>query len=243
MRFKKFIAVISIPAAIVIAGSEPWKEKAISEWTEDDARIVLSDSPWVKTVQVQADRSAGQSHPASRGMGRRGGINLGGIGVGLPGAGGMGRRGGGYPGGGYPTGQPGGANTRLPSVRLRWESALPVRSVELKARDMDAPTVDEGQYAIAVYAVPERFLPGGSNTAGQLKKQAALKRDGKPDIKPSAVEVLQRSDGAAVVYFFPRSAEIAGRDKHVEFDGRVGVLRVTQSFQLEDMVYQGKLEL
>ena len=128
---------------------------------------------------------------------------MGGIGIGLPGMGG-GRRGGmGGPGGGYPGGgQRGGTNDGTgtdnePSpLKLRWESALPIRAAELKARDTSAPTLDADHYAIAVYGVPSRMASGDSKSlANQLKKQAAIKRDGKKDLKPSSVEVLQREDG------------------------------------------------
>ena len=69
----------------------------------------------------------------------------------------MGRRG----GGGYPGGQTGGnrggANDSAPApvLQLRWESALSVRAADLKAHEANAPTVNEGHYAIAVYGVPD----------------------------------------------------------------------------------------
>jgi hypothetical protein len=167
--------------------------------------------------------------------------------------GGMGRRGGmGGPGGGggYPDGgQRGGTDNGTdynepPTLKLRWESALPVREAELKARDTSAPTLDADHYAIAVYGVPNRMANGDSETlAKQLKKQAALKRDGKKDLKPSSVQVLQREDGPVIVYLFPRSKEIAKQDKRVEFGAQIGRLQFTQSFYVDDMNYQGKLEL
>ena len=40
---------------------------------------------------------------------------------------------------------------------LRWESALPIREAELKARETNAPAVDEDHYAIAVYGIPEHL--------------------------------------------------------------------------------------
>jgi hypothetical protein len=118
-----------------------------------------------------------------------------------------------------------------------------VRAAELKARE-DAPTLDDGHYAIAVYGVPGRFLPNSPESeAKELKKLATIKRDGKPDLKPSGVEVIPRNDGTVVVYLFPRSKEITRRDKRVEFTAMVGRLRFSQSFFIDDMFYQGKLEL
>jgi len=104
--------------------------------------------------------------------------------------------------------------------------------------------LDADHYAIAVYGVPSRMASGDSKSlANQLKKQAAIKRDGKKDLKPSSVDVLQRDDGHVIVYLFPRSKEITRQDKRVEFDAKIGRLQFAQSFYVDDMNYQGRLEL
>ena len=129
-------------------------------------------------------------------------------------------------------------------LTLRWESALPVREAELKDRDVDAPTVDENHYAIAVVGVPRNLLQADIHAMeGELKKQAALKRDGKKDFKPSSVQILQRDDGPVIVYLFPRSTEITKSDRRVEFDAQIGRLKFAEPFYIEDMVYDGKLAL
>jgi hypothetical protein len=200
------------------------------------------------------DRSAQSSQRRSGGgMGRGGGIGIGGVGIGLPGMGG-GRRGGmggpgggGYPGSGRRSGTDDGTSTDYsepPPLKVRWESAFPIREAELKARDTSAPTLDADHYAIAVYGVPSRMAGGDSKSlASQLKKQAEIKRDGKKNLKPSSVEVLQRDDGPVIVYLFPRSKEITRQDKRVEFDAKIGQLQFAQSFYVDDMNYQCKLEL
>ena len=247
------LSLLPISVALVFATDQAWKDKQVAEWNADDAKQVLNDSPWAKTVKPTINRLSQSSQRRSGGgMGRGGGIGMGGIGIGLPGMGG-GRRGGmGGPGGGYPGGgQRGGTNDGTGTdynepapLKLRWESALPIRAAELKARDTSAPTLDADHYAIAVYGVPSRMASGDSkNLANQLKKQAAIKRDGKKDLKPSSVEVLQRDDGPVIVYLFPRSKEITRQDKRVEFDAKIGRLQFAQSFYVDDMNYQGKLEL
>lgn len=166
---------------------------------------------------------------------------MGGIGMGIPGmGGGMGR----YPGGGYPQQGQSQRNITPPELTLRWESALPVRSAELKVRDNDAPTVDSGHYAIAVYGVPDQMLKGTTDKlADQLKKDGKLKRDGKKDIKASSVQVLERPNGPVIVYLFPMKDEISRNDHRVEFDAKIGRLQLTQSFFTDDMVFNGKLEM
>jgi hypothetical protein len=129
-------------------------------------------------------------------------------------------------------------------LTLRWESALPVREAELRGRDVDAPSVDENHYAIAVIGVPRNMLNGATRAMeSELKKQAVLKRDGKKDFKPSSVEILQRDDGPVIVYFFSRSTEISTSDRRVEFDAQIGRLKFGEAFFTEDMVYDGKLAL
>lgn len=228
-----------------VVADDSWKDKQIAEWSQDDAKQVLSDSPWVKTATPTISRSASDG---PRRSGRGGGFGVGGVGIGLPGVGGMGRRGGiggpGTGGGDYPRGaQTGGTNddSHLPStVTLRWESALPVRGAELKTHDPNAPIVDEDAYAIAVYGLPNRMTLSDPE---QLKKQATLKRDGKKDMKPSRVELLQKDDGPVIVYLFPRTQEITKDDRKILFDAEIGRLKLGQSFYLDDMVYQGKREL
>ena len=238
--------MLALPIAFgLLAAEEPaWKTKSIPDWSADDAQQVLTDSPWTKSVTPTQSKAA--SEPGSR-PGRRGGF--GGVGIGFPGGG---RRGGyGYPGGGgYPndTSQRGDTTNQTPPppLKIRWESALPVREAELRARDTNAPTIGEDHYAIAVYGVPNRLVNADSKSfTDELKKYAALKRDGKKDLKPSSVEILQRDDGPVILYQFPhlKDKEITAQDRRVEFDGKIGRLQFTQSFYTEDMVYQNKLEL
>jgi hypothetical protein len=99
-------------------------------------------------------------------------------------------------------------------------------------------------YAIAVYDVPRNFVADSSKSLEDtLKKQASIKRDGKKDIRPSEVRVLQRDDGPVIVYLFLRSQEITKNDRRLEFDAQIGRLQLVQSFYPDDMTYQDKLEL
>jgi hypothetical protein len=201
---------------------DAWK-KPVPEWTVDDAHQIMTDSPWVKTTTPDMGKAPNQGQGRGSGGRRSGGIGIGGVGIGLPG---MGRGGGGYPGGGggypgggsrggYPndSGNDSGNNSgnnggrtdpaTAPKLTLRWESALPVREAELRGRDVDAPSVDENHYAIAVIGVPRNMIKADTHAMeADLKKQAVLKRDDKKDFKPSSVEILQRDDGPVIVYFF-----------------------------------------
>ncbi len=128
-------------------------------------------------------------------------------------------------------------------VEVRWESALPVRAAEFKAREEDLPEWDGSVYAIAVYDVPglsvnQKSLPKW------LSKEAYLKRDGKKDLKPLSVNLLPQEGGlTTVVYLFPRSDEITVEDKRVEFTAVFGRLALAQYFYPAQMRFYGKLEL
>jgi hypothetical protein len=258
MLYTWLTAIPVVFVGLLAAADQPWKDKQIAQWNEDDAKQVLTESPWAKTVKPSVQRSADQGQRGPGGTGRRGGIGIGipGLGGGYPGGGYP--RGGGYPGGGgypqgggYPgddgSGQRRGGNpnsNQPPALHVRWESALPVREAELKTRDNNAPTLDEDHYAIAVYDVPRNFVADSSKSLEDtLKKQASIKRDGKKDIKPSEVRVLQRDDGPVIVYLFLRSQEITKNDRRLEFDAQIGRLQLVQSFYPDDMTYQDKLEL
>lgn len=246
LAFPLFIAAAGFHTVALAEDDAPWRAKQIPDWTENDAKDLLAESPWVKTFTPTVKSQDGSGGQRSRGLG-----GLGGVSIGIPGMGGMGRMGGGrggggYPGGGggYPSDQSRRDTSETPKVTLRWESAMPVRTAELKVHDNDAPTLDNNHYAIAVYGIPDSFLNGDTKKlADQLKGKASLKRDGKKDFKPSSVEVIERSGGVVVVYLFPMTNEITRGDRRLEFDADIGRLELTQSFFTEEMVWQGKLEL
>ena len=90
MFIKRQLIVLPVALALLAAVDQPWKDKRIAEWTEDDAKLVLADSPWAKSVTPTLNNSRSEGDRRSGGgMGRGGGISLG-----IPGLGGMGRRGG-----------------------------------------------------------------------------------------------------------------------------------------------------
>ena len=213
------MAFFVLSALALMAADEAWKNKQFPEWTEDDAKALLKDSPWVKTVAATLVKPSGKEVQVSTGFGRRKHRET------------------------SDTAAP--ANTKPPMLTLRWESALPVREAELKARDVTAPALDdEDHYAIAVYGIPRAMLKDDSKVmAEDLKRQALLKREGKKDTRPSSVEILLRDDGPVVLYLFPKSAEFDWRDHKIEFDAQLPGLKFTQAFSFDDMTFHGKLEL
>jgi hypothetical protein len=234
--------MIPVSALLLIAAEPTWRTKAISQWTDEDAKQVLRDSPWAKNVtagiarrQTEDERREGGNMGQPHGVGFDG-VDPKGSGPKLPtspadvlfGGGGRSVR----------------SVPQIIVLKLRWESALPIRAAELKSRFIEPPTLPGDGYSIGVYGVPGDYFKGDPKSLGDpLKKLAVLKREGKKDVKPASVEVFQREEGLVVVYTFPLSAEISKKDGHIEFEAQIGRIGLAQSFDVSEMEFQGKLEL
>jgi hypothetical protein len=240
----ELLCLCGVSAAVLLAADPAWKTKPTAEWSEQDAAEVLTASPWAR--QVMAGVAGRPSEDELRDGGKMGQpTSIGYDGVDAKGTGPK-----------LPTklsdlvvpAPNGGRSVRsmaqgLP-VRLRWETALPVRIAELKAQSADLPTLEGNGYRIAVYGLPGGYFKGDPKKLGDpLKEYAALQREGKKDVKPSTVEVFPQSDGWAVVYLFPLSAEISPKDEKVTFDAHIGRIAVRQLFDLSQMMFQGRLEI
>ena len=219
---------------LLTGADQAWKTKQYPEWTEDDAKEVMTNSPWAKAVVATPVKPTGQTgQPGSH----RRRIGIGGFGIGRSGSGGSRRNSGDDKGAAASPDQPA-------TLTLRWESALPMREAELKARDIGAPDLADDYYAIAVYGIPRGMLADDSKERqDELKKLAVLKREGKKDLKPTRVEILLRETGPVVVYLFSKSAEITWRDHGITFEAQVSRLKFSQAFSTDDMTFHGKLEL
>lgn len=223
LTFAAFTLVAAVPV------DPSWKDKAISEWNEQDAKQVLTDSPWAKSVKLDQVRNLSKFERRDSGNWEAG------IGpaVGLAGTGLFG-----------PTLEQIAlerAHQRpdLGSVMVRWESA-PIRAAEVKV-GVTSPMWDGDYYAIAVQDVP---APRRWNFANELKGVAFIQRDKKKDLRPAKVVISRQRNGlTTIVYLFSRSAEITKRDRNVRFMAQIDRLFVSQFFFPEEMEIQGQPEL
>jgi hypothetical protein len=228
-------------AACLMAVDPVWKSKPAAQWTEQDARQVLASSPWVKEIKATITRRLTEDQLREGGqMGQPRGVGNDGV----------------DPKDSGPKVSPNvfsgrGGDDRSPrsvpqsiALKLRWESALPVRLAELKSHEVEPPTLEGDGYRIAVYGIPGGEFKGDPQRLGEpLKNLAALKREGKKDVKPARVEVFQRENGVVVVYLFPLSAEITRKDQRIQFEAHIGRIVFAQNFELSEMEFMGKLEL
>ena len=229
-----------IPGSVLLLmAAEPiWTNKPIASWTEDDARQILANSPWAKTVTAGVTRRETEDE-------RREGGNMGQpTGVGYDGVKDQKKPLSNLVSNPFAVDRTPAPSAPLIRLTVRWESALPVRAAEFKAHEPQPPTLSDDGYSIAVYGIPASYAKGDPARLGNpLKNLAALKREGKKDVKPFSAEVFQLEESVVVVYRFPLSAEIGRKDGVVEFSALIGRLQVTQHFQLDEMLFQGKLEL
>jgi len=226
------------PASLsAVSPEEAWRTKPVASWTERDALQVLERSPWAKmTIAGIARRQTEDERRAGGNMGQPTGVGYDGIddrrvrpilpqNVFTP----------------APTPV---SKAQMIHLLVRWESAMPVQAAELKRAEATPPTLSDNGYSIAVYGVPFTDAKGDPlQLARFFKESAFLKREGKPNVKPILAEAFELQRSVVVVYLFPYSAEISKKDAVVEFNALIGRLEVTQKFNVQDMVFQGKLEL
>jgi hypothetical protein len=233
------LCLLAIACVAMLSGDDPsWQQKTISQWNNQDARELLADSPWVKSVKLERVRDLSKFQ-------RRDGGNMS---AGVPPYVGffwldLGALAGMFgPSGESP--ERALARSLVPdpgSVTVRWESALPVRAAEQRVSEAGAPEWQGDYYAIAVYDVTPPFH---WNLDGELRGVAFLKRDKKKDLKPVRVQILPRPNGqVGLVYLFSRSGGITSADSNVRFVAQIGRLFVSQFFFPEEMQFQGKPEL
>lgn len=222
-------ASIVVWSAVALTAADSWRVKQMEQWTEGDAKAILTKSPWVQKAtpgllpkQSEAARRQGGQMGGSQGVRAISPAAL----FGGPGA------------------KPHAARpSLLKPLEIRWESARPVRAAEVVSHEEDSPEIEANRYVVAVYDVPGLDIAMKTLPA-DLQRVAALSREGKKDIKPSEVDLLPQANGlTTVVYLFPETDPITLADGRVTFSAVFDHLSVAQYFYMKEMQYQGKLEL
>jgi hypothetical protein len=245
MRRVSKTPLLVLSAALLMAADPSWKTRPLAQWSEDDAKQLLTESPWVKDVIAGVARPMSEDELRAGGeMGEHHGVGYDGVQGNKPQNGQLPKS---VPDLLFGKG-PDPSKSRFKAgqapVQVRWETALPVRIAELKAHEIEPPTMDGDGYRIAVYGVPGAYFKDDPKKLGDpLAKEAFLRREGKKDVKPLRVEVFQRGNTLVVAYLFPLSAELTKADKQVEFNAHIGRVVVVHSFDLTQMDFLGKLEL
>ena len=224
--------LLPLTVIVLFAADPSWKAKPVSQWTEEDAKQILTDSPWVKYVTPAnlPDKSPDQRRDGGdwdEGIGH---------GVGIAGTGILGSR------RAAEAIKEAHQKPLPPGVAIRWESAIPVRAAEKLLAEVDIPALKTDDYVIAVYGI--QAPRGRMHLANELRGIAYLRRVNKKDLKPSQVQILPQDDGTdIVVYLFPRSTEIGKKDGGIEFVAQIGHLFVSEYFYTNEMQIHDELEV
>ncbi len=218
-----------------------WKKKKFPDWTEEEVRQMLSDSPWAKPVRVTVRVDS----PPDRGP-----VTW--KDLGIPGSGGTPTVPGGSPVGGI--GAPPKKKQVHAAVTIRWASALPVKQAQM-VRKYGAEAQSsfearrflerqESHYIIEVIGLPPILAYRGADfLADQLKRSSMLIPRGKKPILARYVEIPPFGAYLSITYRFPRTTPIVLADKEVEFFTDAGMVKLKKKFSLPSMLFEGGLAL
>jgi hypothetical protein len=219
-----------------------WIKKEYMQWSDDEVKKILTDSPWAKDITVSAPMAAlgGGARAATQtdssdetggGGGRRGG---------------RGGRGG---GGGF--GDGGGSSDALVTLTISWRSALPLRKALVRSRLGAGAAVpaeaeqlvknDDPDYVIVVTGVPTGLARTLQNPA--LLEKTTIRAGKKPPVAARGMDVQPHQRSVDLIYVFPKTQPIMADDKEVEIVLKLGQIETKKKFNLKEMVYNGKLEL
>jgi hypothetical protein len=228
-----------------------WESKPFTDWSDKEVRRVMTNSPWARQTNTAMSNARPSLPPADSPV------------SGFPAADGspirvpnLGR------GGGTDAGtitSPDVSFEQGLSVMIRWQTALPLRQAQMRAKyGKEAATApgarkildqDPAMYVISVMGIPGALVTlGGAETAKRsIQDQTTLAAKGKPALHPDAVELVRSGDNSGdymeVLLAFPKTAPFALADQEIEFASRIGTVEVKYRFRLKDMVVRGKLEL
>ena len=234
--------------ALKAARREFWESKDPTDWSNEEKRILLGQSPWAREgiVRFDVERKRGGPTGTYEGVARPGG--------GVPGA---------NPGAppGAPTSVPIGERPPpVPStdtgqsvqfrVLARWESAMPVRL----AGGPEMPEETARFYAIRLQGMPLLPPPKGSNgekvpnpnegLIEAIKQGSRIERGGKIAIPCSHLLTGSGDSATELLLFFARGANpITVGEKAVTLESRFGPFHLSIKFPLKEMMYKGALAL
>jgi hypothetical protein len=243
-----FFAVALITPAIWAA--DAWESKPFEDWTSKDLQKVVNGSPWAR--QTTAFLSGGASQRDRSGIGDSSNDIPGGRASRGAGSAGGADRLGASPADFDTTGQS--AATAVPVV-IRWQSALPLRQAQMRARyGKEAATAPEAQkflaqepmlYVLVISGLQGSVVSGGAGDEAKrnIMENTRLTPKGKTALRPVVVDFAPNGTTVDVLIGFPKTTPLALEDQEAELSSQIGPAQVSYKFKLKDMVLHGKLEL
>jgi hypothetical protein len=230
-------------AACALWAGDPWKDKEPKDWTLEDVKRILTDSPWVRNQDVSADWIHGGSSYLQMTTGSCEG----------------------QPDLSKPPRTPGQWYTGTPRVpvvafEIFWQSARIIRTarhhLQLLCGSASGSPADEellpeiGSYIVLVQA--PNMAPFEGLSEGELRQSAWLtpKKLGRK-VSPVRIQITTGRDRKTVYrleFHFPKKTEsgepiIAADEKEVEFACQGGKLTLKTKFQPQRMVGRAGADL
>lgn len=257
---KAWIA-LTVAFAVPLFPADFWEKKKHSDWTENETWKILEDSPWAASVSSVPRGRSVRPAPSVFDAERGGPIIVPGADESRGGGGGAGT-----PGMGPPRGRRGGFGSGrgivpVPSLMLRWHSALPVQQAVVNLRfDAHVAAPDAVQelsprdhHVLGIYGLP---VTVAQMRPEQLRRAVSLKTRRDRIIHPASV-YLDRGGtsgpepglpgpraGYTLFVFFPRGERgILLEDKEIEVLFQMGRAEYKKKFKLDKMIVGGRLEI
>ncbi|HEV2491217.1 MAG TPA: hypothetical protein VGT03_15535 [Candidatus Acidoferrales bacterium] len=257
------LVVSLLVVGLAWAGGDPWKTKPYQQWTQDDIRQILNDSPWARLERVPMDwrdnqRQGNGANPMERAPGSAGMAQSAPAGPGNTGAGGG-------PGSNYPNAGVGGGSTPnygAPSAMgtpegqtvfiVRWTSSQTVREALVRDNVL-AGKMQESEAAqylaqpapsYQVTVIGPDMTPFGNVKEDELKAKTYLQaKQSKQKVTATDVHVERSQDGKqvyVVMFSFPKKTAdgqdlISAAEKTVQFGIKLKDLDLHTGFDLRKM--------
>ena len=226
--------------ALAWAGGDPWKTKPFEQWTTNDIRQILHDSPWAKVQYVPAEWKAAGGGKSEMGRAPDGTVSAA-----------QGPAGGATNVGQQAMGTPEGQA----AFYLRWNSSRTTREALVRdgvlsgqikedeaTKYLNAPIVN---YEVVVLG-PD-MSPFGSISEDDLKAKSYLRgKQSKVKVSATSVQISRSADGrevTAVMFSFPRKTadgkDVAAPDeKGLQFLCNIKDLDLNTTFDPRKMADQ-----
>jgi hypothetical protein len=255
MRPQRLTTLLLMTAALA-NGAEFWSARTPQQWSKNEIRRMVTDSPWAKAAEVDWKTGPGAMFESPDNLPAD-----------TPGT---------RSSNGPAAVQHQASRPASPKVIVRWDSAAPVcdacargglekylftcTSKLLYVSGLSEKFAEMAQsfYIISLSNYP-KIVPAGSGHEPPQHSpaaQAALERigqrmqemtwlriKGREPIRPARVLILPAGTGLLPVIFFPRTELLTGDDPDLVFESGDGTLSLTVEFSLGKMVYHGKLAL
>jgi len=223
----------------MLFGQEFWAKKPFNQWSDEELKKFMKDSPWSKEVTMATRAPGGGSLDMGAGGGGGGGDEGGG-----GGGGGGGGRGGGGGGGG-------GGGSAAMTLNVSWRSSLPMKQAVVRSKMSTAGEVPadaqgflaatDEQYIIVVQGMPANFAKQAMADPAKVKK--SVLKVGKREIPLADVKAGQNGRNFDFILFFSKAEPIKVEENEAEVIAKLGLFDVKKKFKLKEMVVNGKLEL